>query len=592
MPLWRDPDYHGRRIANIAPWMHPNMFLGAPLVLAGQATEFWRGWLDHADRAAGGAFFAHFPQLPGDGASTAALLDLCRRQKRLHRIVLRESRALLRHGPTPDAHLAGAMSGKKRKELRRQRHRLEEAGRMEIRRSRDAQAIAPWIEQFLALEQRGWKGREGSALADHADSESFFRQALAGAAREGRLERLSLELDGRPLAMLASFLGPPGSFAFKTCFDETFARYSPGMLLQVENLALLEDDRLAWCDSCAAADHPMIERIWRDRRDDSVDHRRRGQRLAPTVRRAVGPPRSLANGATQMSETPTQPAAETRSGVFPQASQQLFARMYPENPHVLAHRLGCDPRLELEGLAQLAGQLPPNAIEYNRGNLPIGVADKPVGNGRTIEDTIRHIATSDSWAVLKNIEQVPAYRELLLDLLEELRPVIESRTGAMLTPQGFVFISSPDAVTPYHFDPEHNILLQLKGSKVMTQFPAGDPELAPDTVHESYHLGGPRELGWRDAMLAAGTEFALAPGDAVYVPVMAPHFVRNGPDSSISLSITWRSEWSYAEADARCFNAALRRFGMNPRPPGRWPSGNRFKALAWRGWRRAFGDGI
>ncbi len=278
------------------------------------------------------------------------------------------------------------------------------------------------------------------------------------------------------------------------------------------------------------------------------------------------------------------------SRIFPDASQQLFARNYPEVPHILAHRLDRDERLDLDALAELAGRLPETSIEYNRGDLPIGIADKPGGTGRSIEDTIRHIATSDSWAVLKNIEQLPDYRELLLALLEELRPVIEARTGEMLTPQGFIFISSPHAVTPYHFDPEHNILLQLTGSKVMTQFPAGDPHYAPDSVHESYHLGGPRELAWDDRMLQGGTEFPLSAGDALYVPVMAPHFVRNGPDSSISLSITWRSEWSYAEAGARCFNGTLRRLGLSPDAPGRWPHSNAAKSFAWRAWRRIFGS--
>ena len=160
---------------------------------------------------------------------------------------------------------------------------------------------------------------------------------------------------------------------------------------------------------------------------------------------------------------------------------------------------------------------------------------------------------------------------------------------AMMTPEGFIFVSSPEAVTPFHFDPEHNILLQLQGSKVMTQFPAGDPRYAPDEVHESYHLGGPRELPWDDALLAGGTPFAIEPGEAVYVPVMAPHFVRNGPAPSLSLSITWRSEWSYAEAGSRCFNGLVRKLGVSPRAPGRWPANNQVKSLAFRAWRKATG---
>lgn len=275
--------------------------------------------------------------------------------------------------------------------------------------------------------------------------------------------------------------------------------------------------------------------------------------------------------------------------VFPPESRAAFARAYPEKPHVLRHALHADDRLTIEALAKLGDALPETSVEYNRGDLPVGVEGKPDPNGLTIGETIRGITTSNSWAVLKNVEQVPEYEVLLLDLLEELRPAIEATTGEMLTPQGFIFVSSPNAVTPYHFDPEHNILLQLRGSKVMTQFPAGDPVYAPDTVHESYHLGGPRELPWSEALLAGGTPIAIEPGEAVYVPVMAPHFVRNGSEPSISLSITWRSEWSYAEAGARCFNGLVRKLGMNPRAPGRWPARNQAKSLAFRAWRKAFG---
>jgi hypothetical protein len=268
--------------------------------------------------------------------------------------------------------------------------------------------------------------------------------------------------------------------------------------------------------------------------------------------------------------------------VFGPAARAQFAAAYPETPHVLQHNLTSHALLTLDALATLAERLPGGSIEYNRGDLPIGVDGKPGGTGIGIADTIRHIATSNSWAVLKNVEQDPAYQALLLGLLEELRPQIEPRTGALLRPQAFVFISSPNAVTPYHFDPEHNILLQLVGSKVMTQFPAGDPVYAPDETHESYHTGGPRELTWRDKLAAGGREYAIGPGEAVFVPVMAPHFVRNGPESSISLSITWRSDWSFAEADARAFNGWLRARGLSPRAPKRWPAGNMAKALSQR----------
>ncbi|MCJ2179578.1 cupin-like domain-containing protein [Novosphingobium album (ex Hu et al. 2023)] len=275
-------------------------------------------------------------------------------------------------------------------------------------------------------------------------------------------------------------------------------------------------------------------------------------------------------------------ATITPGTVFDAGSHATFAAQYPEVPHRLAHALGAHPLFELEALAQLAETLPEASIEYNASDQPLGIDGKPDPTDIPIGETIRNIESSASWAAIKNIEQNPAYAALLADLLEELRPAIEARTGRMLKTQAFVFVTSAGGVTPYHFDPEHNILLQLRGSKVMTQFPAGDARFAPDEVHETYHTGGGRELRWDDALLTGGTEFAIMAGEALFVPVMAPHFVRNGPEPSVSLSITWRSEWSFAEADARAFNGVLRRFGLQPAAPGRWPAGNHGKAAGWR----------
>ncbi len=272
--------------------------------------------------------------------------------------------------------------------------------------------------------------------------------------------------------------------------------------------------------------------------------------------------------------------------IFPSAACSFFQASYPEGLPKLEHNLASHPLLEIDKLALLGEVLPAESVEYNRGDLPIGVDGKPAGNGLSIGDTIRNIETSNSWAVLKNIEQKHPFGNLLDELLAELRPIIEERTGAILRPQGFIFISSPNAVTPFHFDPEHNILMQLRGTKQMTVFRAGDPRFAPDRVHEAYHTGGPRELRWNAVFARQGIAFDLHPGEALYVPVMAPHFVRNGPEVSISLSITWRSEWSFAEADARAFNALLRKVGINPRAPQRWPASNAGKATAMRILRR------
>lgn len=269
--------------------------------------------------------------------------------------------------------------------------------------------------------------------------------------------------------------------------------------------------------------------------------------------------------------------------VFPAETLDRMAQLYPLQAGLLHHRLPDHPLLSIEALARLGESLPASEVEYNPGDVPIGIRPEDVpSNGLSIGETIRTIDTNGSWAVLKNIENVPAYRTLLMDLLGELESVVVPRTGAMLTPQGFIFISSPGSITPFHFDPEHNILLQLRGRKVMNVWPAGDERFAHRREHERYHTGGHRNLPWDEVYKEDAQQVPLGPGDAVLMPVMAPHFVANGDAPSISLSITWRSEWSYRESEAHAANAALRRIGLDPAMPPRWPSYAWAKTVGWR----------
>jgi quercetin dioxygenase-like cupin family protein len=268
---------------------------------------------------------------------------------------------------------------------------------------------------------------------------------------------------------------------------------------------------------------------------------------------------------------------------FPVTSLERLAAAYPERPGKLAHGLCGHPLLELEALISLAQRMRTVDVEYNKADLPVGADPAAIpANGLGIAETIRSIEECGSWMVLKFVEQDPVYRALLEETLAQLEPVVKPITGPMLKMEGFIFISSPGAVTPFHFDPEHNILLQIRGSKTMTVFPAGDETIARGELHEAFHMGGHRNLPWRDEFTPSGTAFVLTPGEAIYVPVKAPHWVKNGPEPSISFSITWRSEWSYREEQAHALNRLLRQTGLNPAPPARFPGQNLVKSVAYR----------
>jgi CelD/BcsL family acetyltransferase involved in cellulose biosynthesis len=267
LPMARNRRYYRRPIPHLSGWSHPNAFLGTPLVARGHEEAFWRALLAWADGNSGRALFLQIAQLNLDGPLFEALTRLIAKQRRTGAIVHREARALLASSEGPEAYYQASLSGKKRKELRRQLNRLGELGTVAFDRRADEEALDEWTEAFLALEAAGWKGKEGSALALAKPTASLFREALAGAAAQGRLERLTMTLDGKPIAMLANFVCPPGMFSFKTTYDESMSKYSPGVLLQCENLMTLNRQEIAWSDSCAAADHPMIDHIWRERRE-------------------------------------------------------------------------------------------------------------------------------------------------------------------------------------------------------------------------------------------------------------------------------------------------------------------------------------
>lgn len=266
LPVVQTYRYYGRPLPNLTAWIHGNCFLGTPLVARGLERVFWRELLAWADDNAGPSLFLHVSELGLDGSLYAALKHVLDDEDRFGALVMRSERAMLSATETPDGYFAASLSGKKRKELRRQFTRLSELGAISFERQRDAQELDRWTEDFLALEASGWKGRAGTALALHDATAALFRESLRGAAARRKLERLTLRLNGLPIAMLATFLAAPGAFSFKTAFDEAFARFSPGVLLQRENLAILADEAIAWSDSCASPEHPMIDHFWRERR--------------------------------------------------------------------------------------------------------------------------------------------------------------------------------------------------------------------------------------------------------------------------------------------------------------------------------------
>ena len=240
-------------------WVHTHCYLGTPLVARGREEEALGTIVNHALHRRGVGYLV-LEQLGEGGPVGNALANILRDPIEYER----GERAALHRRDDGD-YLT--LPSKRARELRRQRRQLEELGDLQTRdRARDAAAV----EQFLALEASGWKGRAGTALAN-AGHRAFFGEMARTFAADDRLQLLSLELDGTPIAMKCNVLAGDGIFCFKIAHDESFARYSPGIQLERENADIFHTTPGAsWEDSCAWVHNQMINRLWRDRRQIST----------------------------------------------------------------------------------------------------------------------------------------------------------------------------------------------------------------------------------------------------------------------------------------------------------------------------------
>jgi len=205
------------------------------------------------------------PQLLANNPACAAMSEHARRFGLAFDLVERYDRAAL------DATLAadGArdfVSAKKRKELQRQLRRLRDLGSVAFHET-DGDDLHEQIEAFMRLEDRGWKGRKGAAFLKDAGLATFLRAMGRTLGREGKCRIYWLSLDQKMIAGNVVLLNAQGgAYFWKTAYDEDYGFASPGVLLTMDMTdRLLKDKRVLHVDSCAVADHPMIDRLWRGR---------------------------------------------------------------------------------------------------------------------------------------------------------------------------------------------------------------------------------------------------------------------------------------------------------------------------------------
>ena len=238
--------------------------LHTPLLARDDAAAAARALCDDArDRGARAIVLRHVPL---EGEAFHAIRDTLARAGLAPTVMHSYMRACLDATGDAESLLRDALGAKKLKELRRQRHRLSETGALSFTVARTPDEVARAIEIFLALEASGWKGKRGTALAQHDGDAAFIRGAPRQLAARGQCEIAVLAAGEIPIAAGIILKHDTRAFWFKLGVDERFARLSPGVQLALElTRYFCADASVAFVDSTAPADSPMINPIWRGR---------------------------------------------------------------------------------------------------------------------------------------------------------------------------------------------------------------------------------------------------------------------------------------------------------------------------------------
>jgi hypothetical protein len=246
-----------------------------------------------------------------------------------------------------------------------------------------------------------------------------------------------------------------------------------------------------------------------------------------------------------------------------------FRANFNRAPFLIGHHLAGHPLFSLQRLVELASRLPEEKVKYNGADISVatGLYEGP-RTGLSVRETIRRIEECRSWMVINNIELDPEYRRLLDCCLDEVQLFSEPIDPGMYRREGFIFISSPLSITPFHMDPEYNFLLQVRGKKRISIWDSRDRSVLSEIALEKYFSDAERQIVFKEEYQQKASIFELTPGKGLHFPVVAPHWVRNGAEVSVSFSVTFRTPASERQRIVYCANSALRRRGMTPTPQG------------------------
>ncbi|WP_395449982.1 GNAT family N-acetyltransferase [Aminobacter sp. UC22_36] len=207
------------------------------------------------------------PDMRLDGA-VARMLSATAESRGLPLVITGQfERPFLESDAEGEDYLKESLGSRHYKEFRRLGRRLADQGVVEHKVARTQDDVRHAIEQFLTLEASGWKGRQRTAMAIDRYRAAFAREAVHRMSEQDMCRIHTLTLDGRTIASLVVFVEAGVAYTWKTAYDETLSAFSPGVLLMMAVTGQhLDDPNIMMTDSCAVPDHPMVGKMWSERK--------------------------------------------------------------------------------------------------------------------------------------------------------------------------------------------------------------------------------------------------------------------------------------------------------------------------------------
>ncbi len=255
-----------------------------------------------------------------------------------------------------------------------------------------------------------------------------------------------------------------------------------------------------------------------------------------------------------------------------EADNPGFRENFDEKPFEFSHCFTADhPLFQISRLRQLIeNPVTRPGVYFDAGDIGIGQRwDSVPERKQTLEETFDRVDNAGAWILMKRVQHDPDYNELLVQCLDE----VQRLSGRQIdqdkkSQEAIIFLTSPHRVTSYHIDRECNFLMQVRAEKEISVFDRNDRDVLPEAELETFWSKDNNAGVYKPHYQDRAHVFVMRPGTGVHIPVNSPHWLKNGNNVSISLSISyqykdWRRKYVFQA------NYYLRKMGVNPTPPGK-----------------------